>query len=155
MVGVLMVVMMGCRSSQESGSDMMQEKSKEMPRPAEPGPGIPPGYCRVAATVVSIDPTLSAMTADPCAKAPCVATVRVDEMMGFGSGFVGTIGKGSEVKVRFKYTLASTAEIFPGMSPALPGLEPGTKFQADMKLNNTLMGSDEVLYVVEGYVVRP
>ncbi|MEX1138539.1 MAG: hypothetical protein WEB33_10200 [Bacteroidota bacterium] len=149
LLGALAIATLGCKSSQEKKS----EDNAEMQKPAEPGPGVPPGHCRIIGTVVSIDPSLSTMTDDPCAKAPCVATVKVDEIVGYGSGFVGNLGKGSEVKVRFQYTLTPTSEMFPAMSPPLPGLDTGSKFQADVRMNNALMGSDQVTYVVDRYQV--
>ena len=156
LAGILVVMLVGCRSSNKASSDdMKSDEQKEMKKPADPGPGVPPSHCRLVGTVVSIDTTLSSMTEDPCSKVPCVASVRIDEVVGYGSGFVGMLGKGSEIKMRFRYTLGPTSDVFPGMSPSLPGLETGSKFQADVRMSNSMLESGQAMYVVERYAVHP
>lgn len=143
----------GCRSSKENTrEDMKETTSTQMPMPAKPGPGIAPGHCRIVGTVTAIDPQRSERTDDPCSKAPCTATVKVNEVVGYGSGFSDVLGKGAQIKVRFRYTLAPTADLFPNMAPSLPGLAVGSVFQADLqKLAPSLAGTGESGYVVGQY----
>jgi len=149
---VMALVLGGCRSSQETESSGGKERIG-MQKPNPPGPGIPPGHCRIIGTVVAVDSALSEVEGDPCAEAPCVATVRIVEVVGFGSGFTGTVGNGSEIKVRFRYTLAETSRLFPEMSPVLPGLQKGSTFVADVALAGTLMAESEQ-FVIEKYELR-
>lgn len=130
---LLIVLVLGCGSTQE-GTKRSDEGKQEQARPAEPGPGIPPNHCRLVGTIVSISEVLSTSSNDPCSKAPCIATVRVDEILGYGSAFGVPLGKGKEIRVQFQYTLGSTKDLFPRMSPALPGLNVGAKFQTDVQM---------------------
>ena len=143
----------GCRSSKENTrEDMKETTNTQMQMPATPGPGIAPGHCRIVGIVTAIDQQRAERADDPCSKAPCTATVKVNEVLGYGSGFSDVLGKGREIKVRFRYTLAPTGDLFPNMAPSLPGLAVGSAFQADLqKLAPSLAGSGESGYVVEQY----
>lgn len=95
-------------------------------------PAVPPGHCRIVGTIVKVEVVRSAKSDDPCSKAPCLATVRVDEILGYGSGFGRTLHKADEIQVQFRSTLGPTKEILPQITPPLPGLTVGSKFQADL-----------------------
>lgn len=123
-VALLMLVLDSCSSSRSSGAFSN--------RPAEPGPGIPPDHCRLVATVVRIDSARSENAANQCSKAPCNATIRVVEVLGYGSAFRYPMAKGNEVWVHFLYTLGSTKELFPDLKPGLPGLQVGATFEAEL-----------------------
>ena len=120
-----------CKSSR-SAETSRTTTSDSKPRPADPGPGISPEHCWLVATLVSIDNTLSDNAANPCSKAPCNATIRVEEVLGYGSSFRTPLANGNEIRVHFLYTLASTKEFFPDMKPGLPGLAVGARFEADL-----------------------
>ncbi len=152
LLGTIALTIVACRSSDENASK--EKEMTEMQKPADPGPGVPPGHCRLVGTVLVVDPILTTDGNDPCSKVPCTATVKVEEIVGYGSGFTSVLGKGSEVKVRFQYTLAPSSEIFPEMSPGLPGLKNGSKFQADVKAGPTLMGGGPQVFSVERYQVQ-
>lgn len=141
--------LMSCRSSKENTRETA-DTVRSMP--AQPGPGIPPSHCRITGTVLSIDQRRMGGADDPCSKAPCLATIKVDEILGYGSGFTEILGQGKEIKVRFRYTLAPSESLFPNMVPALPGLAVGGKFQTDLlMLGPSLAGSDESGFIVEQY----
>ncbi len=95
-----------------------------------------PNSIRVIGTVVSIDPVGSGAphsgSGGPCAKVPCVATVRVDSVLSDGMGSVMPFGIGESVKVRFAYTLSPTREVLPNLKQQFPGLVVGSRFEADM-----------------------
>ncbi len=126
-----LITFVSCRSSKssEDGRTIAVDSNK---KPSDPGPGLSPDHCRIIATVVSIENLLSGHPGDPCSKAACTAAIRVDEILGYGSGFNKPLSKGSEIRVRFLYTLASTKELFPAMNPGLPGLKVGSSFEADL-----------------------
>ena len=149
LLAVLIMTLAGCKSSDESKESNDHQASVQQ-KPDTPSPGIAPGRCRVVATVVSIDPTLSAMAADPCGTAPCLAVVRIEEVLGYGSSFGSVLRKGQEVKVRFRYTLEES------LQPKLPGLDVGAVFQADVEMTGpVMMGETRAAdYIVESYVVR-
>jgi|GEM_PF-6157833 len=98
--------------------------------------GQSPNSFRVLATVVSIDPVGSGAphsgSGGPCAKVPCVATVRVDSVISDGMGSAVPLSIGESVKVRFAYTLSPTREVLPNLKQQLPGLSVGSRFEADM-----------------------
>lgn len=151
LLAVALGMLAGCRSSkdaQESAKETMNEV-----RPPDPGPGVPPGQVRIVGTVVWVDSTLSGADGDPCAVAPCMATVKVEEVLGMGSGFTGTIGKGSEIKVRFQYTLGESSKVFPEMSPSLPGLSAGSRFKADLRSSGVSMKETTSAFLVGRYEI--
>jgi hypothetical protein len=141
--------LISCRSPKEN---MKETSDAQRTMPAQPGPGVPPSHCRINGTIVAIDQQRTGNPNDACSKAPCLATVKVDEVLGYGSGFTDVLGKGKELKVKFEYTLAPTADLFPQMAPPLPGLEVGAKFQTDLlMLGPSLSGSNESGYIVKQY----
>ncbi len=142
---ILFVLLLSCSSTKE------MTDQKEMPAPT--GPGIAPGHCRIVATVVKIENDPSANADDPCSKAPCLATVRVENVLGTGSGFARTLPKGSEIQVRFSLTLGPTKEMLPQVTPPLPGLSVGMKFQADIAGGPGFKG-DGPLYQTALYQVK-
>ena len=152
LLAVLAMTILACRSSEESTSDA--KEVSDLQKPPDPGPGVPPGHCRIVGSIVSVDSVLSTDGNDPCSKTPCTATVKVEEIVGYGSGFTAALGKGSEVRVRFQYTLSPSSEIFPGMSPGLPGLKNGSKFQADIKSGPSLTSGDVQVFSVGRYQAR-
>ena len=102
LLGLLATTLFACRSSEQSSSDAKDKT--EVQNPPDPGPGVPPGQCRIVGTIVAVDPVLSGDANDPCSKAPCKATVRVDMVEGYGMGFEERIGN-REIEVKFAGTL--------------------------------------------------
>lgn len=96
---------------------------------------IPPGSCRISGTIIGIDSTLDLSDpAQPCAKVPCNADVRIDSVLGYGSAFGTPVVQGKEYKMHFVFTLSPTSkELFPLMNTAYPGLHTGSSFIADIK----------------------
>ncbi|HLA68070.1 MAG TPA: hypothetical protein VJN65_00055 [Bacteroidota bacterium] len=123
---ILILLLISCSSTK----DMADQNQNSAPQPA--GPGVPPSHCRILGTVVKIEDYRSTKSDDPCSKAPCVATVRVEEVLGYGSGFSRTLHKAAEIRVHFRLTLGPTKEILPEVVPPLPGLSVGSRFQADI-----------------------
>ncbi len=114
---------------------------------------IPPGQCRVEAEVIKIDSTLSGISSDPCSKAPCIAWIKIKNVIGYGSGS-GTLNNGDTLKVKFAFTLAATdKENFPGLKENFPGLTEGSSFIADIQLlpSNPFSKEKEKVYLVYGY----
>ncbi len=146
------VLTLSCSSSrQEQSAAETSEKEKAM---VSEGQRIPPNHCRVVATIVAIKPDLKGSTEkDPCGKSPCVATVKIDSVLGYGSAFGSTLGSGKEIELRFTHTLSPTKEILPDINPPLPGLAVGSRFQADVRAS-AVMGTADMLFSVDGYKKR-
>ena len=116
-----------------------------------PSPPIAPGTCKVIATVERINPTLKGVSAnDPCSKAPCSASVKIDSILGYGSAFPKSFAAGEIVNVRFTNTLNPTKEMFPDIKPALPGLRVKDSFEAVIGGAETA-GSSEPSYTIYTY----
>ena len=115
---------------------------------------IPPGVCRINAEVIKIDSTLlGGISNDPCAKAPCVAWIKVKNIIGYGAGSA-TVKKGDTLKTKFAFTLnPTTKETFPTLKEQLPGLSEGSSFVADIQLlpSDPSSMKKEKLYLVYGY----
>ncbi len=117
-------------------------------------PTIPPNNCRVIATVESVDKRLSGANAnDPCGKAPCIAIVRIDTVIGYGAAFPKLLSAGQKLIVKFAHTLGQTKQIMPEVEPPLSGLDVGSQFEA--LVNGSLaMGSSDPTFTVYGYVKK-
>jgi len=132
-------------------------------------PGLPekiaPGTCRIIGTITGIDPALtSADPGNPLSKAPGIARVRVDSIIGYGSAFGNPLSAGNEITVLFKFTLSPTKDILPGMTKRYPGLSMNTTFRADVEpVQETPAGEElpdsiwgKCRYAVYGYeVIKP
>jgi hypothetical protein len=115
---------------------------------------IPPNHCRVIATIESIEKRLEgANDKDPCSKAPCLATLRVDSLLGYGSAFPKVLSVGQQLRVKFAFTLGPTRELIPEVKPPLPGLAEGSIVKADIKAT-VGMGEAEPTYMIYAYEKR-
>lgn len=115
---------------------------------------IPPGECRINAEIVKIDSTLIGNPSnDPCSKAPCIAWIKINNVIGYGAGSV-LLEKGDTLKTKFSFTLnPTTKETFPTLNVQLPGLNEGSSFIADIQqLPSDLSGmKKESLYLINSY----
>lgn len=117
---------------------------------------VNPGEVRIASTIVSIDTVRSARAGDPCARHACYATIRIDSVLGYGSGFPRPLSPGESVRARFAFTLAPSVEAMPGYETSLPGLEEGDSFRADLRVHPvpTLQAQDPTFVVYEYHATR-
>jgi len=93
---------------------------------------INPGTCRIAGTIISIDDSKD--FEGICSTQPCVATVRIDNILKRGMGFTNTLSKNSIIQLKFEYTLQpTTKEMFPKLNYVFPGLKIGEKFRGDVE----------------------
>lgn len=119
-----------------------------------PPPGPAPNTCRVVATIEAIDRTLKGTSEkDPCGKAPCMATIRIDSVLGCGSAFPAVLQSGKKLTVRFAHTLNPTKDVWPEIQPPLPGLRVGYKFEAALSAAEAL-GKNEPEYSIARYEVK-
>ncbi|MBI5472986.1 MAG: hypothetical protein HY961_11630 [Ignavibacteriae bacterium] len=111
---------------------------------------LPPNVCRVTATVIQIEKPTTSSDKDPCSKAPCSATIRIDSVHGYGAAFPKTLSPNEQLKVKFTYTLSSTAGNMPEVKPALPGLSTKSRFVANV-IGLPTMGTQEPTFTIYGY----
>lgn len=110
--------------------------------------------CRIVGTIKEIDTTRFLDDPDaPCAKYPCYATVIINEILGYGSGFSSKLYKGQEVLVNFKFTFEPTIKIDPELQMELPGLKINDKFIADLEAHPAL-GKSKVEYIIYRYELK-
>jgi len=95
---------------------------------------VPPNHCRIVGTILSITGTLkTAQADDPLSKVPCLAVVRIDSILGYGSAFTDPLAVGNEISVLFQFTLSPTKDIFPTLQQHYPGLMVGSVLRADLE----------------------
>ncbi len=135
--------LIGCTSSKQS----VQETNYSIKN-------IPPGQCRIVASIVKIDSTLSTGNEnDPCSKAPCTAWIRVKNIVGYGAGSAA-LSPSDTLKAKFAFTLnPTTKKTFPTLKENFPGLEEGSSFLADIQLmpSNPANHKKEKVYLIYGY----
>ncbi|HZV13528.1 MAG TPA: hypothetical protein VFA55_09960 [Candidatus Kapabacteria bacterium] len=113
-----------------SSSHAQNDQAHNIPKPKD---YIPPDVCRILGRIVSIDTTRQTTdTLSPCFKAPCRARVHVDSLYGCGMGFPSGLYEGEEITAFFMYTLGPTKETYPALKATLPGLQIGSRFEANV-----------------------
>ncbi len=99
---------------------------------------IPPEHCRMIAAVVTVDSD----SEHPCAVAPCMVTVRVDSIIGYGSAFSPPLSKGREFEVLLDINSSSTGNLSPDAMEKGPDFPVGLTFEADIKRRIKKSGQD-------------
>ena len=149
---VMAVAALTISSCSSSKSNYTKNPNEEIARPEAIRDPVPAGHCRVVATIVNVHPPQQGgKEEDPCRRFPCSATVRVDSVLGYGSGFRSALGPGQVIEARFVYTLAPSREAHPGQAFSLPGLGEGDRFQADLSGGSEAMGQETESYGVALY----
>jgi len=93
---------------------------------------VSPNSCRINGTVVSIEEISE--KAGPCSTVPCLAKVKINNVIETGSSFRRPLIKGDTIKIKFEFTLAKTTkELFPNLNYVLPGLSSGDSFIGDVE----------------------
>lgn len=148
---IISVILLSCSASRQEQSGS-QEAKAQAPAITPPAP-LAPNTCRFIGTILEIDSKLTdANPKDPCAKAPCFATVQVDSVIGYGSAFPTSIVAGTTLRARFAHTLSPTKDVLPEVTPALPGLIKGSRFTADVRATSTLGGAPS--FTIYGYEIQ-
>ncbi len=146
---VLLLFVGQCRSSNTSQTPMPETPARPEVSPSP----VAPGHVRFVGTVVRILDVRSGQQDEPCAMYPCQAIVRVDSVLGYGSGLSVTISSGQEITVHFPFTLMPSEETGVRVNSPLPGLKEGDHFEADAEVKNVL-GEKEPRFVVYLYTKR-
>ena len=159
---VLVVYALSCSSADESSSESVessesiQSLSEQPLLPSFTG-NIPPNHVRIVGTIVEINENLTSTDpSDPCSRAPCIATVRIDSVKGYGAAFAGVLTLGNRIEMRFPFTLGDTKEIIPGMIDYYPGLSLGSQFLADVESRQVFDpgARSTIEYIIFGYEIK-
>ncbi|MCF6271353.1 MAG: hypothetical protein L3J41_16705 [Melioribacteraceae bacterium] len=93
---------------------------------------IAPNNSRISGTIVSVG--MIDETSGPCAEHPCLAEVKINNVIGTGFGFKTPLIKGNIIKIKFEFTLSETSkELFPNLNKSFPRLKVGDKFIGDVE----------------------
>ncbi|HIN40569.1 MAG TPA: hypothetical protein EYM84_09885 [Flavobacteriales bacterium] len=86
--------------------------------------------CKVKAKIISIDTLKSRNNPDsPCSKNPCIANIKIEEIIKMGALCGPMLYQGAELKVYFAFTLSETTkELFPDLIAHYPGLKKNDTF---------------------------
>ena len=114
---------------------------------------IAPNNCRINGTIISIEEIID--TSGPCSTNPCVANVKVSNVIGTGSSFKIPLVKNDTINVKFAFTLSKTSkDLFPNLNKSFPGLKVEDKFIADVeKIEALKLGikSNQIEYRIFNY----
>jgi len=98
---------------------------------------VAPNNCRINATIISIDNSVSGKLN--------IAKVKIDNVVKVGFGFKNPLFKNDSINIKFEFSLSKTDKTqFPELKVELPGLKIGDKFTADierielLQLNNNI-----------------
>ncbi len=101
---VCIIFIIGCninKSNISTNDKSPNNMTSEQASPSEVG------GCKVKATILSIDTLLNKMEpSSPCAKSPCIASIKIDEIIKMGALCGPLLYKGDELKVYFDFTLS-------------------------------------------------
>ena len=93
---------------------------------------IAPNSSRINGTIINIEEIED--SSGPCSIQPCVANVKINNVIGAGFGFKTPLIKGKTIKIKFAFTLSETSkELFPTLNYILPGLKIGDNFTGDVE----------------------
>ena len=152
---VMAIASLTIGSCSSSKNNQTKDWREEIARPEAIQDPVPAGHCRIVATIVNVHPLQQGgKEEDPCSRFPCSATVRIDSVLGYGSGFRSALGPGQIIEARFVYTLAPSRDAHPGQAFSLPGLGEGDRFQADLSGGSEAMGQEAETYAIALYRIR-
>jgi len=155
-LGLFFLVWSGCASQKNGSRSDQQNKKEQMKIASNPGEPVPPDNCRVIATVLEIDTQNLENGSGPCSRVPCLATVRIDSIIGYGSAFQHPLSPEGKYTVKFNFTTRPSRELFPNLEKSLPEVNVGMKFQADLSAMESLqMGTENTgsRYIIYTYKV--
>ncbi len=93
---------------------------------------IAPNNSRISGTIISVN--ISDKATAPCAEHPCLAEVKINNIIGSGVGFKTPLVKGDTILIKFEFTLSETSKkLFPNLNKSFPGLKIGDMFIGDIE----------------------
>lgn len=114
-----------------------------------------PGEVLIMGTLLQVDTLRAERPTDPCSRNPCYATIRIDSVLEYGSGFPRPLSSGEELSARFAFTLSPTDDVLPELSEPFPGMSEGDAFQAKMRAAIVpVTSSDDPMFVIYEYYMR-
>lgn len=112
---------------------------------------IAPNNSRISGTIISVEMIDGA--SGPCALHPCLAKVKINNIIGSGFSFRTPLTKGETIKIKFAFTLSETSkEFFPTLEKSFPGLKVDDKFIGDIeKIELLQLGSENTRFEYKIY----
>ena len=149
----LMLFLVFACSTEKNKSTETAEKQMDPPKhQLYPKEVISVGKCRVEATVVEIlEPSAKTNEKDPCSKFPCVAKIKIDKIIGYGSAFPAVFNSEQIISVKFTTTLMPSAVVDPESGQKLPGLEKGDSFKADISSMQAMGEKNNQTFLIYDY----
>lgn len=147
---IVLPVIQGCGSNRSKDIYRSDAGHRQFPEK------ISPNHCRIIGTVVEIDSALDKAAGNsPCSKVPCLADVKIDSVLGYGSDFP-PLKLGKIIKVRFGFTLSpTTKDLFPHMAGYYPGLNINDSFKADLQKVIAIDSiRNKVNYIIYSYLKK-
>ncbi|MBT3964616.1 MAG: hypothetical protein HOE95_10915 [Flavobacteriales bacterium] len=87
---------------------------------------------KVQAKLVSKSNMADVAEDSPCSITECIGFFEIQEIIHFGSNFHGQLSEGQLVEAEFEFTLSETSSDFPELNEAMPGLNVGDVFVAEL-----------------------
>jgi len=136
-----------------SSKDLSQLPGGAAAKPEQDLNQIAPGTCRIVGKIVQILPEREADKNTPCGKAPCKALLQLQNVIGYGTGFIKPLAPEQEIKVFFSFTLQATEKLFPELHTPLPGVQVGDTILTDLQSITEHAASEAHLYKINLYKV--
>ena len=154
LLGMVVLTASSCASRRQSGEGGGVRIGNFQPNSDDGSSGptadIEVQGCLIRGRIVAVDTTSGRSTnrMDPCAYAPCLATVLI-LTWDCTSGLAADLKTGDTLTVRFTRSLAASADLPMAVSWRLPGLREGDEFEARMEVRMLPYGERE--FVVGEY----
>jgi hypothetical protein len=142
----ILFLFFSCSSKEATDSTITGDKPVNRLPAVSP---IPPNHARISAEVISIHVEMDENNPDtPCGKIPCSATLKVNQILGYGPSTEPII-PGAEIAAWFSFTTGPTDEyLFPGLSKHLTGVKEGDSLIALIRFS-----ASRAAYVINDYQI--
>ena len=148
----LMMLIIACSTEKNKTTETAEKQMNPPKHQLYPKEVISVGKCRVEATVVEIlEPSATANEEDPCSKYPCLAKIKIDKIIGYGSAFPAVFHSEQIISVKFAGTLMPSAVVDPESGQKLPGLEKGDSFKTDISSMQGMGEKSEQTFLIYDY----
>lgn len=159
---LLIILLSACGSTKQKQTDkeppVVAKPETELVMPTKlPKPG--PDQALITAKIIKILPITEDAKKGVCSQYPCMATVQILSVWDKGNSFRPTITPEREISVHFEFSLNPTADLFPELEQALPGLREGDLFETILTGEKPKMvtpaertpKSDSLLFIYKAY----
>ena len=148
------LILFACKTSKPTSAVVSSPNNNPEKISSSSNASIAKNGTKIIGKIIKIDSTLSNDAESPCSKVPCRATVKVEQVLEYGSNTAPRFTAGEELTVNFAFTLnATTKDLFPNMTATYPGLKNNSRFIAEVQ-GFLQMGTDTLKYIIFGYELK-